>query len=103
MSAITKKMTVKECLTEYKELTDKIRGLEKTREELHSKLVEYLQEKRLSTISNEQYTAKLSEQSREIVSKNDLPSDIWNQYKRKISYPYLSVSSNKVVKTSKSK
>lgn len=89
----TKKMTVAECLNEYKETTDQIRLLERKKHEMHDKLISYLIEKKLEHITSDKYSIKISEQNREIISKKDVPVEIWNQYKRQVTFPVLTVSS----------
>ena len=88
-------MTVKECITDYKQTCDKIRELEKYKDTIHSKLTEYMKEKGQNSISNDQYIVKLTESSRDIVSKKNLPPDLWKQYKQTVSFSRLSVLSKK--------
>ena len=91
----TKKMTVKECITDYKQTSDKIRELEKYKDALHKKLGDYMKERNLSSIENDKYTLKLFEQHRDTVSKKHLPSDVWARYKQTISYSRLSLTEKK--------
>jgi hypothetical protein len=91
----TKKMTVKECISEYKQTSDKIRELEKYKEALHGKLTDYMREKEQSSISNDQYVVKLSEQKREFVAKKHLPPDVWDRYRQTVNYSRLSVTSKR--------
>ena len=88
-------MTVKECITDYKQTCDKIRELEKYKEAMHSKLAEHMKEKGQTSISNDQYVVKLTESSRDTVSKKNLPPDVWSQYKQTVTFSRLSIVAKK--------
>ena len=91
----SKKMTVKECITDYKETCDKIRELEKYKDTLHKKLEEHMKEKGQDSIANDQYILKITDQKRETVSRKQLPLDVWNQYKQTVTFTRLSIVKKK--------
>ena len=49
----------------------------------------------ISQLSNNLYTLTKREMSRDVLSKDDLPKEIWNKYSRNISYPMYLIKKKK--------
>ena len=88
----TKKLTVPETIQEYQQVSKQISELEKYRNTLQSKITTYMHSKGLNEIEGTSHRIRLYENEREIVSKKNLPAQIWDQYATKIVYPRLYIS-----------
>ena len=75
--------------------------------ELENKLEKYkkyaekiMNENDLQTLSNSKYTLARRNMSRNILSKDDVPFDVWNRYSRNINYNMFTIKKNKNKKES---
>jgi len=88
----TKKLTVKETIQEYQQISKQISELDKYRNTLQSKLTSYMQQKGLQEIEADTHRIRLYENEREIVTKKNLPPEIWARYATRVVYPRLYIS-----------
>lgn len=88
----TKKLTIKESIQEYQQISKQIAELEKYRNTIQSKLILYMKDKGLTAIEGEHHRLRLYENVRESVSKKSLPPEIWQRYATRSTYSRLYLS-----------
>lgn len=91
----TRKMTPKELVEEYDRVSKEAGLLEKYRSSLSKKITEYMTSKDLAQLEGHEHTIKLHHSSREILTKNSVPPELWTQYAVQITYPRLYVTTTK--------
>lgn len=91
----TRKMTPKELVEEYDRVSKEVGLLEKYRSNLSKKITEYMTAKDLTQLEGHEHTIKLHHSSREILTKNSVPPELWAQYAVQITYPRLYVTTTK--------
>ena len=66
-------------------------AMEKIVEQSKTAIENMLMDRRTNEIKTESYEVKKSEQSREFVTKKDMPADIWDKYAKKSSFSVLAL------------
>jgi hypothetical protein len=80
------KQELKNNITEWNKYKNLINEYDKKMEKYKNKVISYMKENELETLITEDFIVKSSKCSRESISKQDLPKDIWNQYCKSSSY-----------------
>lgn len=86
----------KDFLSKYIETKNKLKELEKKNEKYNKIIQEYMTKENINSLihehDNQKYKFKKSVISRDIISKKDLPLDIWDKYSKSSSYIMLALT-----------
>lgn len=85
-------------LNKWNETKEQISELEKKLEKYKRYAEKIMNETRSDELSNEIYVLTRRDMSRNTLSKDDVPSEIWTRYSRNIKYPMFTLRKRKTKK-----
>lgn len=83
--------SIEDIVDNLKRIRDEKAALEKKEKTYKTKLTKYMKKRGLRNISGHEYCLSLNSVSREIVTKKNLPRDIWNRYSSTIHYDNITL------------
>lgn len=89
-------------IRKYMEAKALISSLEEKADRYRKRIIEHMTKEGLTSVKVDDYTAKMRVMRTEHVYKKDVPSDIWNRYKKESECTQLFVTQNKTKTISKS-
>jgi hypothetical protein len=81
----------------WNNLKKEISRLTKEEEKIRERMKKTMISKRIATISGNKYIVRLREMSRETLSKDNCPADVWRNFAKKSKYYTLTLSSLKTI------
>jgi len=85
-------------LNKWNETKEQIGDLEKKLEKYKRYAEKIMNETRSDELSNDVYVLTRRDMSRNTLSKDDIPSEIWTKYSRNIKYPMYTLRKRKTKK-----
>ena len=84
---------LKEYVSGWNDAKDKASHFEKLADKYKQKVIDYMIENNLDTIKTEDFIVTKRTTSRDSISKNDLPEDVWKKYYKTTTYDTYSIKS----------
>ena len=82
-------------LEKWHDAKEQISALEKKCEKYKKYSDLIMTHKNTDNLSNDNYTLTKRDMNRTILSKDDVPKDVWNKYSKSISYPMFIIKKKK--------
>lgn len=89
-------MDINQFLQKWNETKQQISLLEQQLDKYKSVANKLMKEKNTMEIKTPTHTLKKRTQTKEYISKNDIPIQLWNQYKNKTSFDVFTLKTNNV-------
>ena len=87
---------LKETLEKWFTIKVQISQMEQKREKYKERIEKKMQEKNMSSLDYGGYVVKKTNQKREFVTKNNIPLEFWDKYKKTVQFSVFNISKKKI-------